>query len=69
MTSAFKTWLWSWRPTSPYAAVPRRRFLGGGDEISTVRHLNGPEARNNLLLRDLPATPAVDSWTAHSPTP
>ena len=40
--------------------------LGGGDEISTVLFLDGPEARNDLLLRDLPATPAVDSWTAHT---
>lgn len=40
--------------------------LGGGDEISTILHLNGPEARNTLLLRDLPATPAVASWTSHT---
>ncbi|MFB7496689.1 AsnC family transcriptional regulator [Streptomyces sp. NPDC056161] len=39
--------------------------LGGGDEICTVLHLDGPDARNNLLLRDLPATPAVQSWTSH----
>ncbi|KMS85615.1 AsnC family transcriptional regulator [Streptomyces regensis] len=39
--------------------------LGGGDEICTVLFLDGPDARNNLLLRDLPATPAVQSWTSH----
>ncbi|MFI1789655.1 Lrp/AsnC family transcriptional regulator [Streptomyces olivaceoviridis] len=39
--------------------------LGGGDEICTILHLDGPDARNNLLLRDLPATPAVRSWTSH----
>ncbi len=27
--------------------------------------LDGPDARNNLLLRDLPATAAVQSWTAY----
>ncbi|WP_245589478.1 Lrp/AsnC family transcriptional regulator [Amycolatopsis balhimycina] len=41
-------------------------LLGGGDELSTVLFLDGPEARNTLLLRDLPATKAVDSWTAHT---
>ncbi|MER5184553.1 Lrp/AsnC family transcriptional regulator [Streptomyces sp. NPDC002896] len=41
-------------------------ILGGGDEISTVFFLEGPEARNNLLLRDLPATDFVGSWTAHT---
>lgn len=41
-------------------------ILGGGDEISTVFFLEGPEARNNLLLRDLPSTDAVGSWTAHT---
>ena len=41
-------------------------ILGGGDEISTVFFLEGPEARNTLLLRDLPATEAVGSWTAHT---
>ncbi|MGI5192741.1 AsnC family transcriptional regulator [Streptomyces sp. CA-288835] len=40
--------------------------LGGGDEISTVLFLDGPEACNNLLLRDLPATEAIDSWTSHT---
>jgi DNA-binding Lrp family transcriptional regulator len=40
-------------------------ILGGGDEISAVFFLDGAEARNNLLLRDLPATDAVSSWTAH----
>ncbi|WP_208614341.1 AsnC family transcriptional regulator [Streptomyces yokosukanensis] len=39
--------------------------LGGGDEISAVLFLDGPAARNALLLRDLPATPAVRSWTSH----
>ncbi|OIK00985.1 AsnC family transcriptional regulator [Streptomyces sp. MUSC 14] len=39
--------------------------LGGGDEICTVLFLDGPDARNALLLRDLPATPAVQSWTSH----
>ncbi|WP_042418338.1 Lrp/AsnC family transcriptional regulator [Streptacidiphilus anmyonensis] len=41
-------------------------ILGGGDEISAVFFLEGPEARNSLLLRDLPATDAVGSWTAHT---
>ncbi|MHB9856172.1 Lrp/AsnC family transcriptional regulator [Streptomyces krungchingensis] len=41
-------------------------ILGGGDEISAVFFLDGPEARNTLLLRDLPATSAVGSWTAHT---
>ncbi|ANP56772.1 DNA-binding Lrp family transcriptional regulator [Streptomyces griseochromogenes] len=41
-------------------------ILGGGDEISAVFFLDGPEARNTLLLRDLPATDAVHSWTAHT---
>ena len=40
--------------------------LGGGDEISTILFLDGPEARNGLLLRDLPATAAVASWTSHT---
>ncbi|MFJ9705949.1 AsnC family transcriptional regulator [Streptomyces sp. NPDC101234] len=40
--------------------------LGGGDEICTVLFLDGPDARNNLLLRDLPATAAVQSWTSHA---
>jgi DNA-binding Lrp family transcriptional regulator len=39
--------------------------LGGGDEICTVLHLDSPTARNTLLLRDLPATRAVQSWTSH----
>ncbi|MEU1629609.1 AsnC family transcriptional regulator [Streptomyces sp. NPDC020096] len=39
--------------------------LGGGDEICTILFLDGPDARNTLLLRDLPATPAVQSWTSH----
>lgn len=41
-------------------------ILGGGDEISAIVFLDGPDARDRLLLRDLPATAAVDSWTAHS---
>ncbi|MER8084798.1 Lrp/AsnC family transcriptional regulator [Streptomyces sp. NPDC058316] len=41
-------------------------ILGGGDEISTIFFLEGAEARNNLLLRDLPATDAVGTWTAHT---
>ena len=41
-------------------------ILGGGDEICAVFFLDGPEARNTLLLRDLPATDAVNSWTAHT---
>nr|WP_280677355.1 Lrp/AsnC family transcriptional regulator [Kitasatospora sp. MAA19] len=40
--------------------------LGGGDEISTILFLDGPEARDTLLLRDLPATAAVASWTSHT---
>ncbi|MFI6375670.1 AsnC family transcriptional regulator [Streptomyces sp. NPDC050546] len=39
--------------------------LGGGDEICAILFLDGPDARNDLLLRDLPATPAVLSWTSH----
>ncbi|WP_329529345.1 Lrp/AsnC family transcriptional regulator [Streptomyces sp. NBC_01462] len=39
--------------------------LGGGDEISVILHLDDPDTRNTLLLRDLPATPAVLSWTSH----
>ncbi|MFJ3419215.1 Lrp/AsnC family transcriptional regulator [Streptomyces sp. NPDC086082] len=39
--------------------------LGGGDEICTILFLDGPDARNSLLLRDLPATPSVQSWTSH----
>ncbi|MFF8732221.1 Lrp/AsnC family transcriptional regulator [Streptomyces sp. NPDC015171] len=41
-------------------------ILGGGDEISTIFFLEGTEARNNLLLRDLPATDAVGTWTSHT---
>ncbi|MFJ5638771.1 Lrp/AsnC family transcriptional regulator [Streptomyces sp. NPDC093223] len=40
--------------------------LGGGDEICTVLFLDGPDARNDLLLRDLPATTAVRSWTSYA---
>ncbi|WP_433347545.1 Lrp/AsnC family transcriptional regulator [Microtetraspora malaysiensis] len=41
-------------------------ILGGGDEISAIFFLDGTDARNTLLLRDLPATDAVLSWTAHT---
>ncbi|MGW4550315.1 Lrp/AsnC family transcriptional regulator [Streptomyces violaceorubidus] len=41
-------------------------ILGGGDEISTLVYLEGTEERNRLLLRDLPATAAVHSWTSHT---
>ncbi|WP_086708431.1 Lrp/AsnC family transcriptional regulator [Streptomyces antimycoticus] len=40
-------------------------ILGGGDEICVVLFLNGPDARRKLLLRDLPATAAVRSWTSY----
>jgi DNA-binding Lrp family transcriptional regulator len=40
-------------------------ILGGGDEISSVLFLDGPQARATLLLRDLPATAAVRSWDAY----
>ncbi|MBL1111326.1 Lrp/AsnC family transcriptional regulator [Streptomyces sp. 110] len=40
-------------------------ILGGGDEICVVLFLNGREARDKLLLRDLPATAAVQSWTSY----
>jgi len=40
-------------------------ILGGGNEISSILFLNGPEARNTLLLRDLPATADVLSWDAY----
>lgn len=39
--------------------------LGGGDEICVMFHLRGPAERNNLLLHDLPATSAVQSWKSH----
>jgi DNA-binding Lrp family transcriptional regulator len=39
--------------------------LGGGNEISSVLFLDGPGARNALLLRDLPATADVLSWDAY----
>ncbi|MEV7283060.1 Lrp/AsnC family transcriptional regulator [Streptomyces sp. NPDC093252] len=41
-------------------------ILGGGDEICAVFFLEGAPARNTLLLRDLPATDAVGSWTTHT---
>ena len=40
-------------------------ILGGGDEISSVLFLDGPDARTSLLLRDLPATADVQSWDAY----
>lgn len=40
-------------------------ILGGGDEINAIMLLEGPGARDALLLHDLPATPAVRSWSAH----
>ncbi|MBR7830691.1 Lrp/AsnC family transcriptional regulator [Actinospica sp. MGRD01-02] len=40
-------------------------ILGGGNEISSVLFLDGPDARNALLLRDLPATADVLSWDAY----
>lgn len=40
-------------------------ILGGG-EISTVLFLDGLDARNTLLLHDLPATDAVGAWTSHT---
>ncbi|MDF3288160.1 Lrp/AsnC family transcriptional regulator [Streptomyces sp. RB6PN23] len=60
------------RIRSTAAALARRRdtlwvdVLGGGDEICVVAFLEGAEARDRLLLRDLPATPEVLSWTAHA---
>lgn len=38
--------------------------LGGGDELNAAMLLDGPVARDTLLLHDLPATPAVRSWSA-----
>lgn len=40
-------------------------ILGGGNEISSVLFLDGAQARNSLLLRDLPATTDVLSWDAY----
>jgi len=55
------------------AAVLARRadtvavdIIGGGDEICAQFMLAGTEARNRLLLRDLPATTAVESWTSYT---
>ncbi|MEV6611489.1 AsnC family transcriptional regulator [Kutzneria sp. NPDC051319] len=55
------------------AAVLARRpdtiavdIIGGGDEICAQFMLHGAEARNLLLLRDLPATAAVESWTSYT---
>ncbi|MEU9338789.1 Lrp/AsnC family transcriptional regulator [Streptomyces sp. NPDC048290] len=41
-------------------------ILGSGTELSAAFFLDGPDARTALLLRDLPATDAVESWTAHT---
>ncbi|HEY4453457.1 MAG TPA: Lrp/AsnC family transcriptional regulator [Pseudonocardiaceae bacterium] len=41
-------------------------ILGSGDEISAMFFPDSPDARNTLLLRDLPATDAVLSWTAYT---
>lgn len=41
-------------------------ILGSGDEIGTVVFVTGADARNALLLHDLPATSVVRSWTSHS---
>jgi DNA-binding Lrp family transcriptional regulator len=40
-------------------------ILGAGNEISSVLFLDGAQARNSLLLRDLPATADVLSWDAY----
>ena len=40
--------------------------IGGGDEICAVFQLHGSEERNLLLLRDLPATASVESWTSYT---
>jgi DNA-binding Lrp family transcriptional regulator len=40
-------------------------ILGAGNEISSVLFLEGADARNSLLLRDLPATADVLSWDAY----
>ena len=40
-------------------------ILAGGNEISSVLFLDGAQARNSLLLRDLPATADVLSWEAY----
>ncbi len=37
----------------------------GGDEVCTVHFLDGPQARTDLLLRQLVATLSVTSWTFH----
>ena len=41
-------------------------IIGGGDEICVQFMLADAEARNLLLLRDLPATAAVESWTSYT---
>ncbi len=59
------------RITAIAAALARRPdtvwvdILGGGDEVSAVLFLDGPQARASLLLRDLPATTGVRSWDAY----
>lgn len=40
-------------------------ILGGGDEVCATVFSRGAQQRSALLLRDLPATPAVTSWTAY----
>lgn len=40
-------------------------ILGGGDEISAVLFLDGPQTRTALLLRDLPATTGAQAWDAY----
>ncbi|MCM6778920.1 Lrp/AsnC family transcriptional regulator [Nocardia sp. CDC159] len=37
-------------------------IVGGGSEITALMFLDGPQARDTLLMRDLPATAAVISW-------
>jgi DNA-binding Lrp family transcriptional regulator len=38
-------------------------ILGGGDELSSILFLDGPQARTSLLLRDLPARLATSAST------
>ncbi|MFI6321462.1 Lrp/AsnC family transcriptional regulator [Nonomuraea sp. NPDC050556] len=40
-------------------------ILGGGDEVCATVFSRSPQQRSALLLRDLPATAAVTSWTAY----
>ena len=41
-------------------------ILSSGNELLAVLFLEDAAARNKLLLRDLPATEAVTSWTSHA---